>query len=99
MNPRQEILKAQTRRQLFRDSVTGLGTIALASLTNADLFAAAPADRAHPLRPQGPHFTPRAKNIIYLHMAGAPSTLDMLDYKPKLNELSGELCPDSYIKG
>ncbi len=99
MNPRQEILKAQTRRQLFKDSVTGLGTIALASLTNADLFAAIPADRAHPLRPQTPHFTPRAKNIIYLHMAGAPSTLDMLDYKPKLNELSGELCPDSYIKG
>jgi len=99
MNPRQEILKAQTRRQLFKDSVTGLGTIALASLLNDDLFAASPVGSAHPLRPQEPHFTPRAKNIIYLHMAGAPSTLDMLDYKPKLNELNGQLCPDSYIRG
>jgi len=96
MNPREEILTAQTRRQLFKDSLTGLGTIALASLLNQGLFAAAPdPDSTDPLRPKAPHFTPRAKNIIYLHMAGAPSTLDMFDYKPKLNELSGQLCPDS----
>ncbi len=40
-----------------------------------------------------------AKNIIYLHMAGAPSTLDLFDYKPKLIELNGQACPDSYIRG
>ena len=51
MNPRQEILKAQTRRQMFKDSVTGLGTIALASLTNADLFAATPAEPRRPAAP------------------------------------------------
>jgi len=100
MNPREEILKAATRRQLFKDSVTGLGAIALGSLLNENLFAA-PATResVDPLAPKVPHFTPRAKNVIYLHMAGAPSTLDMFDYKPKLNELNGQVCPDSYVRG
>jgi len=96
MNLWEEILKARTRRQLFKHSVTGLGTIALASLLNEDLPAAAPRpDSDDPLRPKPPHFTPRAKNIIYLHMAGAPSTLDLFDHKPKLNELNGQFCPDS----
>src|SRR5262249_29024737 len=40
-----------------------------------------------------------ARSIIYLHMAGAPSTLDLFDYKPKLNELNGQPCPESYIRG
>src|SRR5438477_8774378 len=102
MNLREEVLKLRTRRQLFKDSVTGLGTIALASLLEKGLFAAAPkpvTESADPLRPRAPHFTPRAKNIIYLHMAGAPSTLDMFDYKPQLNQLNGQYCPESYIRG
>ena len=100
MNLREEILKLRTRRQLFKDSVTGLGTIALASLLGEDLPAAAPEpESADPLRPKGPHFRPRAKNIIYLHMAGAPSTLDLFDHKPKLNQLNGQYCPESYIRG
>ncbi len=99
MNAWEEITKAQTRRQLFKDSVTGLGAIALASLLNDGRTAEPPPSPADPLRPRSPHFTARAKNIIYLHMAGAPSTLDMFDYKPKLNELSGQLCPDSYVRG
>jgi hypothetical protein len=100
MNPRKEILKVTTRRQIFRDSVTGLGTIALASLLNEKLFAAqASREPADPLAPKAPHYKPRAKNVIYLHMAGAPSTIDMFDYKPKLNELNGQVCPDSYVRG
>jgi uncharacterized protein (DUF1501 family) len=100
MNSREETLKAITRRQIFKDSVTGLGTIALASLMNEDQFAAAPKpESADPLGPKAPHFKPRAKNVIYLHMAGAPSTLDMFDFKPKLNLLNGQFCPDSYIRG
>ena len=101
MNLREEILKTRTRRQFFKDSVTGLGTIALASLLNEGLFGRRAESRAHadPLRPKAPHFTPRAKNIIYLHMAGRPSTLDLFDHKPKLNELNGQPCPDSYIRG
>jgi hypothetical protein len=92
----EEILKQRTRRQFFRDCGTGVGTLALASLLNENLFAT-PAD--DPLAPKASHFRAKAKNIIYLHMAGAPSTLDLFDYKPKLIELNGKPCPDSYIRG
>src|SRR5690242_12639687 len=76
----QSRLKALTRRQLFRRCTTGMGAIALTSLMNENLFAAeagAPTRRHDPLGLRPPHFTPRAKNIIYLHMAGAPSQLDL----------------------
>ncbi|MBL9124902.1 MAG: DUF1501 domain-containing protein, partial [Planctomycetaceae bacterium] len=53
---------------------------------------------AKPLAPRPPHFAPRAKRIIYLHMAGSPSQLDLFDYKPKLIELTGQPCPESLIK-
>ena len=100
MNLRDEMLKTRTRRQFFNDSLTGLGTIALASLLNEGRLAVAgEPGHADPLLPKAPHFTPRAKNIIYLHMAGAPSTLDMFDHKPKLNQLNGQRCPDSYVRG
>src|SRR5579862_4569648 len=100
MNIHHELLKYRTRRQFFRDCGVGVGTIGLASLLNENLFAA-PATVAadDPLRPRNSHFTGKAKNIIYLHMAGAPSTLDLFDYKPKLIELNGQPCPDSYLRG
>src|ERR1700676_3398028 len=97
MKLHEEILKYHTRRQFFKDCGTGLGTIALASLLNENLFAA-PAGN-DPLAPKKPHFAGKATNIIYLHMAGSPSTLDLFDYKPKLIELNGKPCPDSYIRG
>ncbi len=97
MNFRDEILKHRTRRQFFKDCTAGVGTLALASLLNDNLFAAPKAD--DPLAPRKPHFPARAMNVIFLHMAGAPSTLDLFDYKPKLNELNGKPCPDSYIRG
>jgi hypothetical protein len=96
MNLHEEILKYRTRRQFFKDCGVGVGTLALASLLNERLFAAAAED---PLAPKPPHFPAKAKHIIYLHMAGAPSTLDLFDYKPKLNQLNGQPCPDSYIRG
>ena len=46
-----------------------------------------------------PHFAPRAKRVIYLHMAGSPPTLDLFDYKPELVRRHGEPCPDSFLKG
>ncbi len=98
MNLREEILKYRTRRQFFKDCSTGMGAIALASLLNENLFAAGTASD-NPLAPKKPHFPAKAKNIIYLHMAGAPSTLDLYDHKPKLNELNGKPCPESYIRG
>jgi uncharacterized protein (DUF1501 family) len=101
MNLRQEQLKLITRRQFFRDCGTGLGTIALASLLNdrllADESSATPAPDA--LAPRPSHFPSRAKNIIYMHMAGAPSQLDLFDYKPKLVEWNNQKIPEEMIKG
>jgi Protein of unknown function (DUF1501) len=98
MNLHEELLKYRTRRQFFRDCGVGVGAMGLASLLNERLFAA-PVAADDPLAPKRPHFPAKAKSIIYLHMAGAPSTLDLFDYKPKLQELSGQPCPDSYLKG
>lgn len=93
-----DLVLARTRRQFFRDCGVGLGSIALASLLDDKLFAA-PMAPENPLAPQQPHFPAKAKNVIYLHMAGSPSCLDLFDYKPKLNELNGQPCPESYYKG
>jgi hypothetical protein len=98
-----ENLKAITRRHFFQRSATGIGTAALAALANGHLFAAdatAPAVKAptSPLAPKAPHFAGKAKHVIYIHMAGSPSQLDLFDYKPKLNELNGQPCPESLFK-
>ncbi|HZU37244.1 MAG TPA: DUF1501 domain-containing protein, partial [Gemmataceae bacterium] len=97
MNLYEELLLYRTRRQFFKDCGVGLGVLGLASLLNEPLFAAPPGE--DPLAPKKPHFPARAKHVIYLHMAGAPSTLDLFDYKPKLIELNGKPCPESYIRG
>ncbi len=99
MNLYEEYLKYRTRRQFFKDCTVGVGSLGLASLLNERLFAADTAKPDDPVAPKKPHFPAKAKSIIYLHMAGAPSTLDLFDYKPKLNELNGQPCPDSYIRG
>jgi uncharacterized protein (DUF1501 family) len=99
MNLREEYLKYRTRRQFFKDCGVGLGTVALASLLNDKLFAAPATPADDPLAPKPSHFPAKAKHVIYLHMAGAPSTLDLFDYKPKLIELNGKPCPESYIRG
>ena len=78
----------------------GLGGIALASLMNERLFGAKPpAALPNPMAPKQPHFAPKAKNIIYLFMAGGPSQLELFDYKPKLLELNGKPIPQSFIEG
>ena len=97
--PMQDI-RSITRRHLFSQCGLGLGSIALASLLNeSSLGAQAPAASANPLAPRQPHFRARAKNVIYLFMAGGPSQLELFDYKPKLIELNGTPIPDSYIAG
>ena len=99
---RQEHLKLITRRQFFRDCGTGLGTLALASLLNDKLFAGTDDVRlraSDPLSVKPPHFAPKARSVIYMHMAGAPSQLDLFDYKPKLVELNNQKIPESMIKG
>lgn len=86
-----------TRRHFFENCGVGLGQIALASLLHDG--AASTASAESPGRPAGTHFMPKAKRVIYLFMAGAPSQLDLFDYKPKLKELEGKPIPPSVIKG
>jgi len=97
-NIRVDPLVSLTRRHFFSRCSLGLGSVALASLLQRSSLAAAPI-ATHPLAPKAPRFTPRAKNIIYLFMAGGPSQLELFDYKPKLAELNGQPIPDSYLQG
>src|SRR2546428_12831305 len=57
------------------------------------------AGAVNPLAPKPPMFPAKAKSIIYLFMAGAPSQVDLLDYKPKLQQFDGQNIPDSFVKG
>ena len=78
----------------------GLGGIALASLLSDQKVLAAPTTKlVNPLEPKPGHLPARAKNIIYLFMAGGPSQLELFDYKPKLIELNGKPIPQSFIEG
>ncbi len=85
----------QTRRHFFQQAGFGIGSLALGSLLNNGLFAQA----ANPMAPKAPHFAPKAKRIIFLFMAGAPSQLDLFDYKPALNRYDGQPVPQDVIKG
>jgi len=91
-------MQSTTRRHFFSRCAMGLGGIALASLMNERLLGA-PAALPNPMAPKQPHFAPKAKNIIYLFMAGGPSQLELFDYKPKLLELNGKPIPQSFIEG
>jgi len=96
---RERRLQAVTRRQFFGRAATGIGSLALASLLNERaLGARTPVVADNPLAPRGPHFAPKARRAIYIHMAGSPSQLDLFDNKPKLNELNGKPCPESLFK-
>lgn len=94
-------LHDSTRRQFFETCGVGLGKIALASLMAREALGAngSLAQAATPFAPQPTHFAPKAKRVIYLFMAGAPSQLDLFDYKPKLHELAGKPIPPSVIAG
>jgi hypothetical protein len=93
MNPHDLSIQGRTRRLFLRD---GLGALALAGLMGRTSRAD---DRADPLAPRPPMFPARAKHVIYLHMSGGPPQQDLLDYKPKLNELDRKPCPDSLLAG
>jgi hypothetical protein len=91
-----------TRRHFFKDCGVGVGKIALASLLSDALAghsSAASARAVDPLSPRLPHFAPKAKRVIHLFMAGAPSQLDLFDYKPELKKLEGKPLPPSVIRG
>ena len=88
----------RTRRHFFQDCGVGMGKIALATLLMNPARTAKAARAPLEVR-RAPHFSPRAKRVIYLFMVGAPSQLELFDYKPKLVELEGKPLPPSVIQG
>ena len=104
MDPRPELGLLLTRRHFFGLGSTGIGTAALATLLNRDSGAAglgtspSSGDTARGL-PGYPHHAPTAKRVIYLFQSGAPSQMELFDYKPGLQELRGTELPDSIRKG
>src|SRR5438093_358985 len=100
MNPLFESQLMQTRRQFFGDLGLRAGGIALGLLAGESARAgAASAGRMQPPSAGLPHFRPRAKALIYLHMNGGPSQLDLWDYKPQLRRHFEEELPDSVRMG
>src|SRR5688572_32610350 len=83
------------RRWFLKECGVGLGAIALGQLAGSRTANAA----ADPLAPKRPHFSPRAKNVIYLFMAGAPSHLELFDNKTQLAKYDGTLPPADLLKG
>ena len=86
-----------TRRWFFQQCGVGVGAIALGALFRESGWAAPAA--LSPLAPKEPHFTAKAKRVIYLFMAGAPSHLELFDYKPALEKWNGKPPPDDLVKG
>jgi hypothetical protein len=95
MNPLNDYRLNLTRRALFGKTAMGLGGAALGSLLARDGFALSPDSSA----PALPHFAAKAKRVIYLLQNGAPSHVDLFDYKPKLKEWHGKQIPDEVVGG
>ncbi len=96
MNQSNTSHRTQSRRWFLQECGVGLGAMALGSLLADEARAAGSAD---PLAPRQPHFAARAKHVIYLFQAGAPSHLDLFDYKPQLEKFGGKLPPAELLKG
>ena len=86
-------LQHQTRRHFLGAGSLGLGAAAFA------LFSGEGRAETDPLAPKKPHFAPKAKRVIYLHMSGSPPHLDLFDYKPELVKRTGQDVPESFLKG
>ena len=97
MLPTHDLALRMTRRQLFGRAGLGLGAAALAALETPARAAAGPGPAGGALR--APHHAPRARRVIYLHMSGGPSHIDLFDYKPKLREYHGQELPASVRMG
>src|SRR5262249_50663132 len=98
-DPKFDELQQLTRRSFLKN--TGqfcLGAIALAELlgNRAEAISKSP---VNPLAPKNPHYAPKVKRVIYLHMAGGPPHLDLFDYKPELVKWNDKACPDEFLKG
>jgi hypothetical protein len=100
------------RRHFLRQCSTGLGAMFMGTLLPSLSGSAKTGQGAHavqhldfsrdpttPLSPLPPQFAPRARRVVYLHMAGAPSTLELFDHKPELAKADGKDCPQSFLEG
>ena len=101
MNPQLEFHQLQNRRQFFHGAGLKVGGLALAQLLGRRAWGAAPSTPAnmHPALPDLPHFARKAKRLVYLHMNGAPSQIDLFDHKPRLTEYFDQDLPDSIRNG
>ena len=102
MNPAFEYHQLQNRRQFFQGAGLKLGALALAQIAGQRALAAAKTEvngDVHPALPGFPHFAPKAKRLIYLHMNGAPSQIDLFDKKPRLTDYFDQELPDSIRNG
>jgi hypothetical protein len=91
---------ALSRRRLLGRGALGLGALGLGALALPGLAGcSARQAAADPLGPKAPMIPARAKRVIYLHMAGSPSHLDLFEHKPELAKLTGQPCPESLLKG
>jgi hypothetical protein len=97
IQPENELELLINRRQFFSRTSTGIGIAALASLFERDLVASEKPSNGG--LPGLPHFAAKAKRVIYLFQSGAPSQMDLFDYKPRLAEFRGTELPDSVRKG
>jgi hypothetical protein len=91
--------KEVARRWFLQQCGMGLGAVALSSLLAESGFAAPDVAAADPLAPKKPQFAPKARRVIFLFMAGAPSHLELFDYKPQLAKFDGTLPPPDLLKG
>jgi hypothetical protein len=99
MHPRHELLQSLTRRHFLQTGSLGLGAAALASIAGGKAAGASPSGVVNPLASKEPHFAPKAKRVIYIHLTGSPPILDLFDYKPELVKHDGEDCPAEFLKG
>ena len=96
MHPIRDYQNQLTRRQLFGTAATGLGTAALAGLLSRD-GSAAESHKPVGALPGLPHFAPKAKRVIYLFQNGAPTHVDLFDYKPEIVKQHGKPVPASFL--
>lgn len=89
----------QTRRHFFAEAGVSLGSIALAEMLAGKSAQAQALSQGNAMSPRPPMIPARAKHVIYLHMAGSPSQLDLFDDKPELRKYTGKPCPDELLKG
>ena len=98
LSPHVEQARLVTRRHLLQTGGLGMGAMALQALLTRD-GRAAPVPQGNPLSPRQTMIAPRAKRVIYLHMAGSPSQLELFDNKPELKKLHLQSAPQSFLEG